>query len=233
MPTIVTAEPIQPGESRTIDEAIAFGRETWQALWRPFARQWSQPGLIKLAAATLKVRALHSSQIHGWSTGKLKDPSPKLMLAIGKLNLAIARSNGAAVEADKCPGELEKLWKGYSWLTNPDGSPMGPEDVVMTLMGQVDHCIDNSRQIPREQEEEVCRALAKDLRLTLAKDGIDWLDEVGRLSKFSVIAEDTLMGKTIPADLLIRELDNLGKMVNKSGDQLWNESIADLVELTA
>jgi hypothetical protein len=137
------------------------------------------------------------------------------------------------VEADKCPGELEKLWKGYSWLTNPDGSPMGPEDVVMTLMGQVDHRIDTSRQIPREQEEEVCRALAKDLRLTLAKDGIDWLDEVGRLSKFSVIAEDTLMGKTIPADLLIRELDNLGKMVNKSGDQLWNESIAHLVELTA
>jgi hypothetical protein len=99
-------------------------------------------------------------------------------------------------------------------------------------MGQIDHNIDTSRQIPREKEEEVCRALAKDLRLTLAKDGIDWLDEVGRLSKFSVIAEDVLMGKTIPADLLIRELDNLGKMVNKSGDVLWNESIADLVELT-
>ena len=40
------------------------------------------------------------------------------------------------------------------------------------------------------------------------------------------------MGKTIPGDLLIRELDNLGQMVNKSGDVLYNESIADLVELT-
>ena len=90
MPTNVTANPVQPGETRTIDEAIAFGRETWQALWRPFSRQWSQPALIKLAAATLKVRALHSSQIHGWNTGKLKDPSPKLMLAVGLLNLSIA-----------------------------------------------------------------------------------------------------------------------------------------------
>ena len=232
MLTIVTAEPIQPGQSRTIDEAIAFGRQTWQSLWRPFARQWSQPGLIKLAAATLKIRAIHSSQIHGWNTGKLKDPSPKLMLAIGRLNLAIAASNGADVDAPRCPGDLEKLWKGYTWLTNPDGSPMGPSDVVMTIMGQVDHNIDTSRQIPREMEEEVCRALAKDLRLTLARDGVDWLDEVTHLSKFSVIAEDMLMGKTIPGDLVIRELDNLGKMVNKSSDQLWNESIADRVELT-
>ena len=232
MPTNVTANPVQPGETRTIDEAIAFGRETWQALWRPFSRQWSQPALIKLAAATLKVRALHSSQIHGWNTGKLKDPSPKLMLAVGKLNLAIAKSNGVDVDAPRCPGDLEKLWKGFSWLTNPDGSPMGPEDVVMTLMGQVDHALDMSRQIPREMEEVVCRALAKDLRLTLAKDGIDWMDDLMRLAKSSVIAEDMLMGKTIPGDLLIRELDNLGKMVNKSPDVLWNESIADLVELT-
>ena len=48
---------------------------------------------------------------------------------------------------------------------------MGPEDVVMTLMGQVDHALDMSRQIPREMEEVVCRALAKDLRLTLARTG--------------------------------------------------------------
>jgi hypothetical protein len=61
---------------------------------------------------------------------------------------------------------------------------------------------------------------------------IDWLSDLSRLAKFSVTREDTLTGKTIPADLLIRELDNLGKMVNKSSDVLWNESIADLVELT-
>ena len=37
----------------------------------------------------------------------------------------------------------------------------GPSDVAMTLMGQVDHGIDNSRQIPQELEEFICRALAK------------------------------------------------------------------------
>ena len=221
------------GEDSAIDESVAFGRQTWQALWRPFSRQWSQPQLIKLAAAVLKARALHSSQIYSWNVGKLKDPSPKLMLAVGVLNLAIARANGVDVEAPKCPGSLEQLWKGKEWIKNPDGSPMGPSDVAMTLMGQVDHGIDNSRQIPQELEEFICRALAKDLRLQLAKDGIDWLDEIGRLSKFSPIAEDTLMGKTIPGDLLIRELDNLGEMVGKTGDVLWSESIADRVELTA
>lgn len=216
------AHPTAPGEKRTVDESIAFGRETWQMLWRSFSRQWSQPALIKLAAGTLKVRALHSSQIFGWNTGKLKDPSPKLCLAVGQLNLAIARSNGVDVDAPRCPGELEKLWKGKEWIKNPDGSPMGPADVVMTIMGLVDHHIDMSRQIPKQQEEEVCRALAKDLRLTLAKDGIDWLSDIARLAKFSPIAEDTLTGKTIPGDLLNRELNNLGKMVNKSGDELWS-----------
>ena len=75
---------------------------------------------------------------------------------------------------------------------------MGPRDVVMTIMGQVDHGIDSSRQIPRELEEDVCRALARDLRLSLAKDGVDWLGEISRLSQFSPIAEDMLMGKTLP-----------------------------------
>ena len=42
MPTIVTASPVEPGEKRTVDEAIAFGRQTWTVLCeRPFARQWS------------------------------------------------------------------------------------------------------------------------------------------------------------------------------------------------
>ena len=75
---------------------------------------------------------------------------------------------------------------------------MGPSDVTMTIMGQVDHNIDTSRQIPRKMEEQVCRHLAKDLRLTLAKDGVDWLDECPRLAKYSVISEELLMGRTVP-----------------------------------
>ena len=115
MPTNVTANPVQPGETRTIDEAIAFGRETWQALWRPFSRQWSQPALIKLAAATLKVRALHSSQIHGWNTGKLKDPFPQADVGRRQTPEFGYRQAATALMLmpPRCPGDLEKLWKGF------------------------------------------------------------------------------------------------------------------------
>ena len=63
--------------------------------------------LIKLAEATLGTKAIHSSQIHGFTTGKLRDPSPKLMMALGELNLAIAKANGEAIKSRyTCPGTL-------------------------------------------------------------------------------------------------------------------------------
>ena len=100
MPTITSAEPVAPGVKRTPSECVAYGRQQWTRKWKVFASQWSQPQLMKLAAAVLGESAIHSSQIHGFTSGKLRDPAPKVLLAIGQLNKAIAYANGADVPMD-------------------------------------------------------------------------------------------------------------------------------------
>ena len=206
-----------------IETQLTQGFQQWQALWRPFARQWSQPGLKKLCALVLKASAVHVSQIKGFNVGSLKEPAPKVQLALGLVNQAIAAANGEKIEgALHCPGDIEALWKGKEWLKNPDGSAMGPLDITATLMGLTDHQLDLSRRIPLEREEEVCRTLARYLRMELGKQGIDWMGEITSFNAQSVIAEDLLMGKSLPGDLLIRELPNVAKIVALSPDTLWS-----------
>jgi iron(III) transport system permease protein len=92
MPTFITDAPLPPDQTRSLDSALAFGKQQWQTTWRTWARQWTQPALIKLAAETLGCRALHSSQIAGFQNGQLRDPSPKLLLAVGAALLLAAQA---------------------------------------------------------------------------------------------------------------------------------------------
>ena len=209
--------------SSDIEIQLSQGSQQWQALWRPFARQWSQPALKKLCAQVLKSSVVHVSQIKGFSVGSLREPGPKVQLGIGLVNQAIAAANGEKIEAAlHCPGDLEELWKGKEWLRNPDGSAMGPLDITATLMGLKDHRLDLSRSIPLEREEEVCRTLARYLRMELGKQGVDWMGMITSFNSQSVIAEDLLMGRNIPGDLLIRELPNVAQIVALSPDTLWS-----------
>ena len=139
MPTFITGEPKGPAEDRTVDDALAFGKQQFGAMWQGFARQFSQPALIKLAEATLGTRALHSSQIHGFTTGKLRDPSPKLIMSLGELNLAIAKANGEPITCRyTCPGTLSKLWQHKTWLKDAQGAPLGPSGIFEAITGLVD-----------------------------------------------------------------------------------------------
>ena len=49
---------------------------------------------MKLAELALGETCLHSSQIYGFRTGKLKEPGPKVLMVVGYLSLAIAAGNG-------------------------------------------------------------------------------------------------------------------------------------------
>ncbi len=227
MPTFVNAEPVAPGQPRSIDECIAYGRQQWQTTWRVWARQWSQPGLIKLAAETLRCRAIHSSQVAGFANGSLKDPSPKLLLAVGELNLAIARSNGVQglPEGPRCPGAVERFWKGMRWLTNADGSPMGPTDVFAACAGLTDLGVDTERQVPMDKEVEVAKATGKYLRLALAKRGIDWMEEMPELRRQCPSFEPLLMGQPVAGDQLVEDLPALAAAVGSSADELWGLAV--------
>ena len=71
--------------------------------------------MIKLAEATLGTKAIHSSQIHGFKSGKLRSHfHPKLMMALGELNLASKAAPGRGnhqLPLQGCPGTLSKHWQ--------------------------------------------------------------------------------------------------------------------------
>ena len=181
MPTAVTAEPVPPGQARTPSQSVAFGRDQWTRLWSRFARQWSQPGLMKLAAATLGEAALHSSQIHGFTTGKLRDPAPKVLLAIGQLNAAIAAANG---EADlpphhpTCPKTLGELWQHKNYMKDAEGNPLDAIGCFEAFTGQIDLGMMGVRAASFDDESmpAVCKAVGKLIRMDLGKQGIDVTD---------------------------------------------------------
>ena len=232
MPTFITDAPLGPDQERTIDAAIAFGKQQWQTTWRIFARQWTQPGLIKLAAETLKCRALHSSQISGFQNGQLRDPSPKLLVAIGLLNEAIARSNGhLQTEGLRCPGVRKELWQGKQHLLNPDGTPMGPTDVFAAVAGLVDLGVDSVHVVPTGSEEAASKAVGRFMRSALAKAGLDWLEALPELSGECALVEPLLMGRTVDGDHLIRDLPALAGVIGSTPEELWSLAIQPALEL--
>ena len=233
MPTFITGNPLPPGSDRSIDDSICWGRAQWQRTWRAFARQWSQPGLIKVSAETLGTRAIHSSQILGFSTGALRDPSPKLLLAIGLFNQALARSNGASglPEGPKCPGSLERLWKGYQHLRTADGGVMGPLDVFAAVAGLSDLGVALEREIPREAEEAVCKALGRHLRMALAARGVDWMEELPRLRDELLLLDPLLHGKVLPSDEITGNLEAIATCIGSTADELWANVITPGLDL--
>ena len=227
MPTFITGEPKGPAEDRTVDEALAYGKQQWSAVWAGFARQWSQPQLIKLAEATLGTKAIHSSQIHGFTTGKLRDPSPKLLLALGELNLAIAKANGYAIGCRyTCPGTLFKLWQGKTFLKDAQGAPLGPQGVFEAITGMIDLEVNLDRVISSQSESDVSQALGKALRMELAKQGIDWLGEIMVLKEQAPCIENLLMGKEVRGSEITDQLEELAKIADMDADQLWALAIA-------
>jgi len=221
-----SSTPLGPQEVRGVDDALLFGRQQWQALWAGFAAQFSQPALIKLAELTLGSKAVHSSQIHGWSSGKLRDPSPKLMMAMGELNLAIAKANGVELTCRyTCPEAHAKLWEGKTWLKDAQGAPLGPAEVFQAIAGLIDLQVMSDRFISSDYESHVSKALGKYLRIELAKQEVDWMDDIVDLRQQSTCIEDLLYGKKVKGAIILEQLDNLAGVIGKDADQLWAVAI--------
>ena len=205
-------------------ELIGFGRAQWQRKWRVFAQQWTQPQLMKLAAETLGENALHSSQIHGFSTGKLRDPAPKVLMVIGLLNLALAQANGEDVESDyRCPMARPELWRGKNWLRNPDGSAMGPADVFYAITGLTDHRTEDVA-INEDNVEEVCKCAGKFLRKRFAELDVDWLDT--DWGDEQEVMEPLLYGQVVPPAVLVERLESITELAKTSVEELVEVCVA-------
>ena len=200
-----------------------------------FASQWSQPQLMKLAEATLGEGAVWSSQIKNWSTGALRDASPKLMLAVGQLNMAIAAANDLSVElpphAPRCPQTLHDLYADKHWLKDADGQPLGPVEVFLAITGQIDLKMDDRSDELLDQLNEnlssICRTVGKYLRIKVAQQGIDVFEEIPQNNE---PVNMLLWGKEVPASAFVTDLDLFARRAGVSADQFWTEALLPAIQ---
>ena len=235
MPTRNDAVAKGPSEAgKTLpSESVAFGRLQFTRKWRVFAGQFSQPQLMKLAVSVLGEQALHSSQIHGFSSGKLRDPAPKVLLAIGLLNLAIARSNGSkdAGDGTRCPQNLAPLWEGKKWLLDDTGAPMGPVEVFLAVTGQIDLNTDGSVEISPEHQAAVSKSLGKYARTKLMEQSIDFMDsdEMAGLMEICPIIEDLIYGKEVNAAQLTSHLPDLAMACEVDLEEIVDFAVSPII----
>ena len=240
MPSIATAEPIAPGHRRTPSESVAFGRAQWTLKWKRFASQWSQPQLMKLAEAVLGEKALHSSQIHGFTTGKLRDPAPKVLMAVGQLNKAIAFAQGADApmgEFDgRCPETMSELWRGKAWMTAANGRVLGELECFAAFAGMLDLGVFGVARVGVLNDEtmgEVSKQVGKVIRMRLMQQQVDfmdptWLETVDLLPHDMV--EKLIYGKKISAEQLETHLDALANLLEMDPVELWDEAVTPVMQ---
>jgi hypothetical protein len=202
-----------------LDEELEAGRRQWTVAWRRFARQWTQPQLLKLADAVMGGRYLHSSQISGFATGKLREPAPKVFVVIGRLNQALA--NG------KLDAKQKDLWANKQCLVDKDGTPLDAVGCFRAFTGELDLGLGEIRTIPEDQVEEVNKRLGRFVRGELAKAGVDFIEELPALVKSSdPLVKSILLGECFKADDLVEAIPLVAIMLNSRGlqvssDQLW------------
>jgi hypothetical protein len=107
---------------------------------------------------------------------------------------------------------------------------MGPLDVVAACMGLVDLRVDTAHHIPTSHEAAAAKATGKYLRLALAKQGIDWMEELPELRRRCPSLEPLLMGQTVNGDQLVAELPALATATGLTADELWTLAIAPALE---
>ena len=95
----------------------------------------------------------------------------------------------------------------------------------MAITGLIDLQINLERQIPTQSESLVSQALGKTLRMELAKQGIDWLDEIMTLKDQAPCIEALLMGKEVRGSEITEQLNQLAKIADMESDQLWSIAI--------
>ena len=215
------------------NESIERGRRQLQMIWRRFSRQlgMTQPKWIRLAASVLPgAQHLHSSQIGGLATGKLREPAPKCLLVIGQLNMSVAasalRADGTRaypdVTAPRFPEDMRSIYEHLPPMLDRYGAPLAPQEIFLVATGLIDLGLDSTRDIPPHHEAAASAALGRHVRLALAALGHDFLSELPQLREAAPSVEPLLMGRTVPGDTLLADLPALAALIRTTDDDLWS-----------
>jgi hypothetical protein len=207
-------------EGLSLEDELELGRRQWTVAWRRFARQWTQPQLLKLADAIMGGRYLHSSQISGFATGKLREPAPKVFMVIGRLNQALA--------CGRVPVALQDLAANKKFIADKDGLALDAVGCFLAFTGSLDLGVGDDRSIPEEQVEEANRRLGKFVRAQLTDAGVDFIEELPNLmAENGAVVKSVLLGIPMAADELTESLPSIAAMLQTKGIEITNESLWD------
>jgi len=218
--------------------ALERGNMQFASAFRAFSSQWTQTELLRLTQLHLGVKALHSSQIGGFRTGKLQEPAPKVFLALGYFNIALALSVGhpsELIEPDtvlrypsRLPGQVRDLWEGRIPIVDSDGVALGPVGMFEAFCGLRSLPAKAHRELAEGDVLEACKTLGSFLRAHYAKHDIDWYEQLRPLAYDCPTIEPLLLNKPVNADRLLNDLDAIGATIGLDGSALWEHISAHL-----
>lgn len=206
--------------------------------FRALSSQMTQTQFMKLAAAYLGTKAIHSSTIGGFRSGKLTEPAPKTLLALGYFNTALARSIGHPEELieqapdigypPKLPHYLKEIWEHTIPMLDREGVALGPVGMFEAFCGLRELPASERRYLDEVDAPSASRVLGAFLRAHYGKHNIDWYEKLPELVYDCPTIEPLLLNRTVPADRLIHDLDTIGRLVGLSGSALWEHLQANL-----
>lgn len=190
------------------------GREQFRKLFKPWSRQWSQPALMKLAEAVLGDKVIHSSQLSGFSAGTLKDPAPKVLLALGLLNKRLANR--------QIPPGFSDLLDGKWVMRSPDGIVLGPAELFLVFTGELDLGLPDLKEIPQDKEDQVSRVFGRFIRIELAKKGLDLVEDQELLVQAAPAMKALIQGKSEKGEVIADSLPKISGLLGISEGELWD-----------
>lgn len=191
-------------------QTMEAGSAAFAARWRAWVSQFTQPQLLNLSREYLGASLFHSSTMSGFASRKLRRPAPHTFLAIGYLNTAHARSLGVPEESiqevvdiglpKKLPDAMKATWEGREPFSDANRLVLGPVGLFEAFTGLRALSEAANRTIAPDDEEAVCAALGRFLRLQLSSLGLDWYSELPNIRSQSQATADLLMGTVFPRD---------------------------------
>lgn len=233
MPLRVNAAVTTP-----IDEAMALGRTRFSKWFGAYASRTTQFKLLKALEVYYEgARLFHSTQFSGLQNQTMREPSPKLFLALGYFNTAHARSLGwpeDRIEATTdlklprlLPESVRGTWEALEPLVDTEGVAVGPAGLFEAFSGLLALPVSGERSIPPESAAAATKAVGHFMRLTLPQRGVDWFSNMAVLKQSVPCIEDVLLDRPVSGDLLMEALPQLALLAETTEDALW-----DLISLS-
>jgi hypothetical protein len=211
--------------------SLERGNQEFYIVFRAFMRPFTQTKLINLSEQHLGVRAFHSSQMSGLTNGTLKDPAPKLFLALGCLNTALARSIGHPEELIEqhptlrhnrtLPGTLRRHWEHSTPMLDAEGIAMGPIGLFEAFCGLRDLCVPTAHVLAPTEEYAAATALGAYLRAYYGRHTIDWYSQLDAITATCPILRPLLLNEPVSGEEITLRLEDIAKAAETTSNTLW------------